>query len=163
MDTGIYQKSELILVLLGEKPATDLEHFSDDPEEVADMLESYGLSVVQKGVKNSENSRSIFSVSNKESLAKKLANTDPEEDHEMYGKLMGYPDSAISAFEDENGNKAGNELRLEREEYPEELDKLVFNSFILSKKNWEQEVKILQRWQNVLEKAAPDMVEKFQS
>lgn len=163
LDTGVYQKSELILVLLGEKPATDLEGFEEDSDEVARMLEKYGLKAVKKNTEELDSSRSTLSVARDESLAKELAKTSPEKDHKKYGELMGYPDSAIEAFEDDKGQKSGNELRLDREEYPEYLKELAFPSFVLSKENWDKEVKILQRWQNVLEQADSDLANKLKS
>jgi hypothetical protein len=144
---GDAQKANLVLVILGVKPATELVLGSS--EEVRPILEDSGLVVVEKEIKDKEIIR--LAVAKDKDRAQSLALLDPSQDHEAFGRLMGFPESAIAGFVQDKS--------LDRSDYPDS-EGLVFD-FALSKEGWGSEVKLLQYWSQLLKKYSPTLYSKL--
>jgi hypothetical protein len=156
LDIGSVPRAEAILVLLELKPATEFAtmKWNEKPEKVADTLRQAGISVnVREPNKKekSEKATGFFTIAKSEQDLKKLMSIDPGKDHVEYGKLMGYPKSAIEAFKTKK--------TLEFEEAPE-LENFALK-FKLSKTNWQEEIKTLKQWNRALKKYAPDLYKKL--
>lgn len=158
--TGPQQKAELILVLLGEKPGICLSLFTETESEIDDDEEKIkNLDLKYKKVsqgKKGERYMAEFLVSKNEDTLNELAEADPSKDHYKFGALMGYPESAIKAFLEDTCLSIEDEREL-LGKYPE----IVFNDFRLSKGNTEEELEIVKRWNNLVEKEAPDVYDKL--
>ncbi|SRR6056297_141489 len=153
LDIGARPKAEMMLVLLGEKPAMELGVYSwnSDPEEIERALEDSGLSCARKETKEGENGpKSVLVVTREEDELEELLNLDPSQDHEEYGRLMGYPESAIKAFKDKK-------FQLEEENYPDE-EGVIFD-FKLSRDNWREEWELLKRWSQIIKEYSPQTFE----
>lgn len=148
---GNAQKADVILVILGVKPATEVSVFewNDSPDEVKHILLESGLVVVEKEVNGKEIAQ--FAVAKNEDNARKLALFDPSKDHGEYGRLMGFPESAVVGFVQEKC--------LDRDKYPD-LNSIVFN-FALSEDEWKNEVKLLKYWSELLKKYSPTIYEEL--
>lgn len=97
------QKAELVLVLLGEQPATNFRFRSKDPntDTFVDAFKKMGLSVIVE--QTSDNSETNVFVARTQELAEKIARYAPRTSqkryyHEEYGQLMGFPQTAIDSF-----------------------------------------------------------------
>jgi len=150
MNLGSIQKAEMVLVLLGAKKATDIMVYSwnDSPEDVRLNLEKNGLCVAEVlREKTNENLRAEFAVALDKEAAEKLANLNPEVDHTEFGRLMGFPETAIEAF--------GNSKTLAREKYPD-MKGLIFK-FILSEDHWQEEMEVMRNWTELIRVNAPEL------
>ncbi len=148
---GDMQKAELVLVVLGVKPATEVSVFkwNDSPDKVKDVLLESGLAVVEKEVTGKEIAE--FAVAQDKNTAQNLALLDPAQDHEAFGKLMGFPETAAAGFV---GNK-----RLDKNKYPD-LETIAFK-FALSESGWKDEVELLNYWNQLLKKYSPLLYNKL--
>ena len=97
--------------------------------------------------KTNENLRAEFAVALDKETAEKLANLNPEIDHDEFGRMMGFPESAIEAF--------GNSKTLAREKYPD-IQGLIFK-FILSENHWQEEVEVMRNWTKLIKDNAPEL------
>jgi len=166
-----YQSTcDLILVLLGEKFATELdlyEKYSDPPNKVRKILEEAGLIVLPKKIieQNRVVSRSnpptreatksaVFCISLVEKYARKLLHLSSFKDHADYGRLMGIPETAIQAFlKDEI-------LEMEKHDSLTKKDPML-SFFGLSKTNYKEELKLMKKWRRLLILYAPEFVKEF--
>ena len=153
---GAIPRAEIILVLLGQKPATELDIFkwNDPPDKIMNVLKSVGLSTAK--LENiealNENWLARIVIAKKQEDLAKIEKLDPKKDHAEFGKMMGYPESAIAAF----GKK---EKILPNENYPS-MKGIIFD-FKLSKDNWQEEINVLKRWSRVIELVAPDIYKEL--
>lgn len=148
---GSKPKANIILIFLGLKPATELEISShnDSAEKVINVIENIGLKVkIKSKFKRKDKDIVLLSVADNQENLDRLEQIDPSKNHEEYGRLMGYPETAIDAF-------LHKEKRLDPENYLEN-DELIF--FIaMSKENWEEEIKTLKKWSDAIKEQAPDL------
>ena len=148
------------MVLLGEKPATDLTIFTDTQEEMLEEeenLKDIGLKFKKIG-QHEKNGRIVakFSIANEKNDLNELLNTDPLVDHEKFGLLMGFPPSAVKAFLDKKLMSMEDERKI-LEENPD----IVFSNFRLSQDNGQAEIETLRRWSNAIKEATPDIYQKL--
>jgi len=160
LKTGFQQIAELILVLLGEKPATDLTIFTDTQEEISgeeEKLKDIGLKFKKKN-QHEKNGRFVaeFSVAGENNNLNELLKIDPSVDHEKFGLLMGFPPSAVKAFLDKKLMSMEDERKI-----LEENPSIVFSNFRLSQANGQAEIETLRRWSNEIKEAAPDIYQKL--
>jgi hypothetical protein len=160
LKTGFQQIAELILVLLGEKPATDLTVFTDTQEEVSEeeeKLKNIGLKFKKKS-QNKKNGRFVaeFSIASEDNNLDELLKAAPSVDHEKFGLLMGFPPSAVKAFLDKKLMSSDEERKL----FKENSD-IVFSNFRLSQKDGQVEIETLRRWSNRIKEVAPDIYKKL--
>ena len=151
---GPAQKASLILVLLGLKPAAELYLYprNDPKETVFGALGEAGLYCEEKNISGQKNVAAILAVSSDEKCLADLVKYNPDKDHEEYGRLMGYPRSAIMAFTEKQG-------LLDEKEYPD-MSGIVFG-MKLSRDNWQAETGLLRRWSEAILKYAPDLYMKL--
>lgn len=157
---GFEQKAELILVLLGEKPAFKLTVFANTPEEVSaeeDKIRSIGLRF-RKINQQEKNGKYVvqFLIAAEEDNLNKLTEVDPSVNHAEFGTLMGYPSSAVKAFLEGELIDIDEEIEL-LGKYPE----IVFHNFRLSKGGQEKEIEILKHWNNIIKTASPNIYSAF--
>lgn len=154
---GPEQQSSVILVLLGLKPATELTVYraTNDPEGiVASALTEAGLDL---RIKKQFDKGTTFAVARDEETINHLMTTFANEDHEAYGRLMGYPETAIHAF-------------LHKEELmdPEEEQKIFeanpdiqLGYFRLSKDHFQDELKTVREWNQAIKTNAPTVYDRL--
>ncbi|MFZ4632465.1 MAG: hypothetical protein ACOYL8_04705 [Patescibacteria group bacterium] len=156
LKTGPQQKAELILVLLGEKPGIGLSLFVDKENEIDEDEEKIrSLNLKYKKVKQEKRGKRYmaeFLISQSEDTLNELTESDPSKDHYRYGSLMGYPESAIKAFLEGTCLNIDDEREL-LSKYPE----IVFNDFRLSRDHNKEELELVRRWNNLVEKEAPNI------
>lgn len=141
---------EALLVLLGLKPAAEI--YSDEPGEAIAALRKLGLCGAIKGFDKKTN-RTEICVAADESILEKFKSLLPDNDHEEYGRLMGYPDSAISAFLDDD-------KRLPFEEQDKLCAKYPFFKFAFSKEHFQEEEDILKKWNLAVFDYAPEFIDE---
>jgi len=154
---GAAQKANLVLILLGMKPATELLLYqNNDPlGKIENVLLSCGLSIARG--KQHEKSSALLVAQNIETI-NQLAQVSGDKDHEEYGRLMGYPESAIAAFSD----KA---KQLDENTYSklvEENKDIRVGYFIPSKDNYQSESKIMEEWNKAIKNYAPELYDSLQ-
>ncbi len=151
-----FVKAELVLVLLGAKPAADLDiRFKDsDPKQILLLLKKYGLKAVsvkpKDAVRDQLKVQVILAVSKKISLVKTLAKLLAKDvlnknDHKIFGKLMGFPETAIKAFV--------NRLVLSDDKRPKMRG--IPLEFAMSRDHWADEFLVMKNWANLLKKNTP--------
>ena len=88
LKTGPKQKAELILVLLGERPAIELSLFTDNEIEIDEDEEKIkSLDLKYKKVNQEKRGKRYmaeFLISQNEDTLNELAGTDPSKDHYEY-------------------------------------------------------------------------------
>lgn len=155
LDQPDNQKAQLILILLGEQPAVDL--FLDpneDPTTIIKVLENAGLAIQQGEYTNPRGRKlPILFVGNIPEIAEKLAAISPKEGmrtkHEEYGKLMGFPQTAIDAF-------LQPERRYSKSIY--DLDpNIVVGAMFLSQDHWQDELAVVLKKNELIRKYAPEV------
>lgn len=152
---GPMQKAEIILVLLGLKPAKELDLFknNDDKETVEGVLKQVGLQSKPKEIPvPSENVTDRLAIAKDEETLNQLLTLDAKKDHTEYGRLMGYPETAIAAFDQEK-------KLLAKDDYPD-TEGIIFD-IKLSKDNWPEELEKLKEWSGAIKEYAPDLYEQL--
>ena len=149
IDAGDQQLVQVILVLLGKKPVTDLsihEHNSNS-QQVEKILRDVGLYFIHSPNKL-PNARETYYISRNESLLEEMQQVDSRYEPRKFGELMGFPPTAINAFM--NGTL---DVTI-GDRYPE----LIFNMGY-SKDHWKEEVEIVRGWSDEIKKYAPGIYE----
>ena len=136
----------MLLVYLGEKPATELELYTwnEKPESIVSKMQSLKLFYKEKVIENKEMTRAYF-IAKSEEIADLLSKTDPSKDHEQYGRLMGYPETAIQSYLKNNTTT---------EDLPEWIKKNPLAP-ALSKDNYLAEFKVFENWMNIIKEKSP--------
>lgn len=80
-----------------------------------------------------------------EMLLERLVRADPSRDHTKYGRLMGYPETAIQAFNGELERLAC---------FPDETIPPSLR-IVLSKQHYKEELELLKHWNDSIRKTAP--------
>ena len=149
---GHGQLAEAILVLLGLKPTTELAVYdwNENPKEARRKMEEAGLIIKEKKIRSHEheNLTAKFVVTLDERLATELMNAEADEDHEKYGKLMGYPETAVKAF-------LGETELLPDKDYLD-MSGIIFD-FKMSKDHYKEEFETLSKWSEAIKKYAPSI------
>jgi len=144
------EKQALFLVVAGCKPVAEAtsghwvdtaegrESIADDPREIAGFLESLGLAY---SLKSDDFGTDAAVARTAETLQEFVA----AQDAATVGRLFGYPETAVAAYQ-------RNDLLSEEEQAPVErqagLPDISF--FRLSRHNWEAELRTVQAWCHVL-------------
>jgi hypothetical protein len=168
----------LELVFDGIKPGTFIHfmYLPEDPEyhgqgisneeelqkavrNFSQLLDNAGLRYDLK-IKDSFNQVPIreaeFCVSKDKTTAELLARAHAEKDDREFGRLVGYPPTAVNAFVD-------NEPRIEREDLPEDIrnsEYINFQNFVLSKKHWREETETIKKWAETIKRMDPVLYER---
>ena len=163
LNIGSAQKAEIILIFLGLKPAADLTLFKnyDSEEIVKAALAKVGLEFADKEARDKAGSvitdrdhqrkkcLAVISVARDQKTLKELLELYPNKDHEAYGRLMGYPETAVQAFT----NKELLDSQTERELIG--ADGNIF-TVKFSKDHWQEELELIKTWNQAIKKYAPD-------
>lgn len=166
LNIGSAQKCSIVLVREGLKPASEIEIYkwNDDVNKVTEILDNLNLCYFIESTPG-DNPTTIGIAQNKEILTnlKSLIESRntvidnkgelSNEFHDQYGKLMGFPNSAIQAFKTKEF--------IEDDLIPEDI-KYLSPVFRISKNNSENEIKILRSWREVLELNIPKSFKESQ-
>ncbi len=153
LEIGSFPSAELMLIFLGYKPATEvaLAPWNDPPEKVVKTLRDSGLIAGIKNYKDVNGKKfAIVAVAKDKETMERLKKAEADADHEEYGRLMGYPDTAIDAF-------MHKEKLLPEVDYPEKNDKTL--DFKLSKDHWQEEIKVIKKWSQAIKQYSPKIYE----
>jgi len=139
-----YELALAVPVLLGIKPASTitLTENDEDTYEVEKKLQDIGL---MTHVVIREDSPRIHIAMTKENL-KNLVETNFYDNYNL-GLAYGYPKSAVNAAQ------KGNLLRADQ---TPPTDQFII-AFSMSPKNWQEEYKIMQKWNKAIEKHTPKL------
>ncbi len=157
LNIGPEQKAGIILTILGLKPAAELDLYknNDDQETVEAALAESGLNFSRKEILNPEKSpnlTAIFVIAQNDETMGKLLSSEANRDHVAYGELMGYPKSAVAAFDNRQD-------LLPENQYPD-MAGIIFR-FKLSKTGWPEELKVLREWSEAIREKAPDLYKQL--
>ncbi len=144
--TGVEQKAQLVLVLLGLKPAASLSIFpwNMTPLAVEKNLDKANLKYIRKRILKYSKAIAEYAVSNDYETARKLLNARSSTE---FGRLYGYPETAIQAFE--SGKRYNGKL-------PKDIDLSIFR-FAFSQEHFEQEFQVIRKWNQALLEYAPSL------
>lgn len=161
---GAVPKAELILVLAGLKPATDLSLFknNEDPESVKKKINDAGLvyKEIDKALIRNPNLTCLLGVSRNMADATRvveLLSGMSSDGAAEFGRLMGFPQTAIEAH------------AKKRERYAEGENNNPFVErglpfrFRLSKDKWEEEIQVAEDWTAKVKEIAPDLYQELSS
>ena len=77
----------------------------------------------------------------------RLLKAQADQDHQEYGELMGFPKTAIEAFQNR-------ELRFKN---ASDADRDVIFGMTLSRDHWQEELALLRRWSQLVKRYAPNL------
>mgnify|MGYP001545680410 FL=1 len=148
-----------MLVLAGLKPATDvvLEQHDSSPEEPERLLSQAGLQyarVDRKLLAEDPQIAAYYAVANDPAFARELAEIlsfaeKTPAQHQRFGQLMGYPQTAINAF-------AANQTLDDETTLPQDIVSSPFY-FKLSSAHAPEEMARIREWDDALRRYAPDL------
>jgi hypothetical protein len=150
LNAGSEQRAQLILVRLGLKPAAELALYpwNSSPEEAETLLAKSNLTYLRRESNRQQKTVAEYAVSKDEEIAKKLINCDSSAG---YGALMGYPSTAIEAFEN-------------REVYlgplPDDVKNSIFK-MAFSKDHFQDEFETVRKWNTALSEYAPKLTQEY--
>lgn len=157
----IYAKIELILIYLGEKPTTEIRIASDMENKMYDIqnaINAIGFEshLITRNISCDESPRWVYEIKvarNRTDLTELLDTNDPR----VFGKLYGFPETAIEAFARERTGEPVHLLCLE--ELPIEVQESPYAPFcqLAFSENWREEIKTPQRWSDVILQYAPEL------
>ena len=144
LDIGPIHKANMVLVLFDEKPAAEIDVFSwgDSPDKVEKVIKDSGL-FYKKIVSKSSKVLATFCISKQKSLVDALAIAIDTGNDADYGRLMGYPETAIEAYVNKTSTTKYDTDRL-------------FN-FAFSQQNHIEEMKTVTRWKEAIKRHAPEL------
>ncbi len=149
IETGNEQQAQMILVLLGIKPAMDLSLYykNTPPEEAEQLLTSAGLTFIKKETSEKGEAVVKYAVAQDFETARRLLL--PKSDAE-YGELMGYPKTAVDAFVSGEVYEGA---------IPLDIQNSVF-SMKFSPEHHSEEFEVVRGWIRAVEEVAPGLVYK---
>lgn len=153
---GPEQKANIALVIMELKPATELYLYkNNDPEDlVCETLTNCGLEVRKK---ETTEKCLKFAIAKDPNIAEQLLKINGNKDHELYGRLMGYPNTAIQAFlnkEDLLDQATENRLL-------QNNDEIYMGYFKLSKNHYQEELELMETWNQAIKEHAPSIYQSL--
>ena len=164
--------SELCFVIIGEQPATDKTFYFDDEQGLdnfVSLVKETGIivEVAEKAeLNNKVGARFLFGKTQEslDKLREVLAigdSGDYKKYHREYGKLMGFPDTAISAFMEDSERFDGDvkkseeikEIRAKHADLPQKL----YGNFVFSKNHFAEEYEAFLKRNENLRGYAPQL------
>lgn len=156
---GVVPKAELILVLSGLKPATDLHLFknNEDPESAKKKITDAGLvyKELDKKFIHNRNVTCSLGVARQMEDAKRVVELMASGGGEEFGRLMGFPETAIEAYAKRRERYA------EGENDNPFLERGLPFRFRLSKDNWEGEIQVAEEWTAKIKEVAPEVYQEL--
>lgn len=162
IDCGSVPKAELILVLAGLKPSTDLHLFknNEDPELVKKKINDAGLVYKEMDKHLMQNPNLTCSLGVARQMADavrvvELLSGMSATGGEEFGRLMGFPQTAIEAYakKRERFDDVSNDNSFVKRGIP--------FRFRLSKDNWENEIKVAEDWTEKIKEIAPNVYQEL--
>lgn len=150
INTGVEQRAQIVLVILGLKPATDLSLFAwnSTPEEVESILRNTNLCYAKRELKRQEKTTAEYAIAQDEATLQRLLRSAPNKEHEDYGLLMGYPKTAVEAF-------------MRNEVYdgpvPKDIEDSVFK-LRFSRDHFTEEFEVVRKWNEAIAQYAPELL-----
>lgn len=157
LEIGSYPKAELVLIILGLKPATelDLAPWNDPPEKVEEALNAAGLAyqTIERSYDDivRVDDWTTYLIAAKQQDVERLAKLDPRKDHQEYGRLMGFPETAIQGF------VTGSVLA--GDEYPSDPNNIIHMT--LSRDHWQEEVAHTRKLSDAIKTFAPEIYKEL--
>jgi len=90
----------------------------------------------------------IYTFSLEQAVADELVQAHSSHDRRREGQLLGYPETAIEAFLGERPKK-------QKPQWGLSWDMLPFTYWVFSEEHFKEELKVAQRWRDVLREASP--------
>jgi len=182
MRCGLDEKMALLLVCHDAKPLGDMEYVISSPEELeafrSDMaiLEELGL-VLHSAESDTHTDDAlrdkkvvdVYFAKQKDVLDAVVQN-DTHNSDIVFGKAFGFPDTAIQAFENmckttEGVSPSTKRTFMWRRELPDDVkqsDVYPYITFgVLSKENWQEEIKTAQKWRDTAKREHPKLHEEY--
>jgi len=126
----------LALIIIGLKPATSFHlNKSEASDKTLETIRACGVRVYAQPDRDRENMREVLAAQDDDTL-EKLKVTSPAKDHEEFGKLMGFPLSAIRGYLSRRMLRTG----------ADDIDPNIVMPMRLSKAGWPEELQHLARW-----------------
>mgnify|MGYP001590292720 CR=1 FL=1 len=147
---GAQVEGELALVVLGLKPGTQIN--VGDAEKAKDVSKILVKAGLMPETIERDGQVVVVSTKSKDKLDE-LKVLSPSKDHEEFGRMMGYPESAIKAF-------ANKDLLLPDDQQKELTKDLPFFSFKISRDNFQRELKVIEQWNRAILKYSPDLIDR---
>lgn len=146
-----YAKAEVILIAEGLKPATEIDLHPEDSsaKDIIDAAKKLGLVAM-----NHPNTKQIVIIAKDTDTAITLSKIDASKDHLLYGRLMGFPETAVQAF-------VGDKPMLSRRETDALTEGLVMNEMSLSRDHCADELPVLQRWDDAVKSRTQTVYEEL--
>lgn len=149
---GHMQKALLILVAAGKKRATDIvlypKHTMLLPSIIA-VLKTNALQYAIQPHQGISDATGTLMIAQKQADAQRLVALHIARDPLQYGLLMGYPKTAVHAYQDKRNVYIG----YGQSAHPPELNNNLFTGiFYLSKEHYRKEMKILVQWDTYIRK-----------
>jgi hypothetical protein len=186
MDLPVENKMEIVLILSQKKPATDLQFCSEtwlegqeekdvDREQIKKLLDDFKSlhlhgrivldqlnDVVERDDDGKETVKQrrileMFVAKNEEDVTR-MDKAINEGDHDVIGKLFGFPESARVAFNDLSKGLFRSELPAEIKE-EEWYPYITFG--VLSKNNWQEELETAKGWMEAVKQFDPELHRKY--
>ncbi|MFH1405461.1 MAG: hypothetical protein ABIH21_05220 [Patescibacteria group bacterium] len=151
LNLGALTRVDILLVALGAIPATEVSvhKWNDSAEKVQQVLEKAGLVCLPQQIKDGLKITASYAVAKEIDIAKRLIGFEANKDHTEYGRLMGYPETAIAAF--------GKEDKLADIDLYKDDPASRIISFRLSKDHAEKEMVIKRQLADLIEQHAPEL------
>jgi hypothetical protein len=162
--------AELILVIIGEQPATDLHiTFEDDKSfaQFSKIISEAGILLRVIYVKKFLGKLDVFIIAardsdNLEKMKKYFDNRNSmsyEESAQMYGELMGFPSTAIDAFvgKAERAINSNDSREKQKKHHDKYQTKGLYGNFAYSKDHADEEYALLVDRNKKLEEYAPQL------
>lgn len=151
LNIGNLKKVELALLLIDEMKATEISVFewNDNPEIIKQILEECGFVVeVEENITQDQlnNLTGVLYIAKDTEILAQFKVLDTTRDHELYGRMMGYPDTAIRAF--------GNEDAMLSDELQDMYTSPV-RPFRYSNSGKETEIEKTKEWENYIKSIMP--------
>jgi len=145
IDIGAEQQAQMIMVLLELKPAAELYLYpwNSSIDKTEEELSKSGLLYLKKENKKQNNTVAEYVISKNEQLMNRLLSCSSSSE---YGELMGYPKTAIQAFEKKDVYKGP---------LPKDIEESIFK-MAFSNENFTEEFETIRKWNEALLKYAPD-------
>jgi len=149
INTGSEQRAQIIMVLLGLKPAAGLKLYpwNSSPKESESLLDRTSLKYLKRESNSLDNTVAEYAVSKDEQTAQRLLDCDSSSE---FGALMGYPETAIRAFETKDTYDGP---------LPEDIAGSVFR-MIFSREHHEEEFETIRKWNRALLEYAPELASR---
>lgn len=156
-------KIELIFILLGAKPVTEIyihDSGNQKVKQLQDVFAGMGIECSQRSSYKNGSGETVYElivVGNASDLEKCLTTNDPRE----LGKLYGFPETAVDAYVRADQGEAVRLIGIE--DLPEDVrnsEYAPFCQFCFSEK-WQEELKIPKQWSEIAKKYAPELHGQF--